>query len=169
MLNWRQNEENHVIKEVQSLGNKKSTQHGDRSPPRGLAAHLHPHHRSEDPKGTQQKPLLKHTPREIPTASATLAPHDVAKWEASLLLWPGPTNARMCSFHWTTDLRSHNQALALRPINSGCALSAAEPVPEQLHLCEQHLGTLSQCSATERPMWCPQRAGRLRTMGDRQR
>ena len=35
----------------------------------------------------------------------------------------GPTNARMCLFHWTTDLRSprkHNQtALALRPFNSG--------------------------------------------------
>ena len=84
---WRgKSEENHVTKEVQSLGTLKSTQHGEtRSPPRGLAAHLRRPHWGEDPKGTQEKPLLKHTSREISTASATLAPHDIAKMGGSSL------------------------------------------------------------------------------------
>ena len=71
--------------------------------------------------------------------------------------------------------RSHPQAQPDRlwrcdlSTQGRCAPSAAEPVPEQLHLCEQHLGALSHRSATGRPLWRPQGAGRLRIMGDRQR
>ena len=115
--------------------------------------------------------LLKRTPREIPTTCATPAPHDVARWgrggEGRVPLSLADT--RMCSFRWTTDLRSHPQAQpdGLWRTLARCAPSAAEPLPEQLHLREQHQGALSHRSAMGRPMWRPQ-AGRLRTMGDRQ-
>ena len=88
------------------------------------------------------KALLKHTPREIPTASGR-------KMVGSSLALAWATDARMCSFCWTTDLRSHPEAQPdglwrcdLSTLGR-CAPSANEPLPEQLHLCEQHLGALS--------------------------
>ena len=140
-----------ILNPEQSLRPKRATPHGEtRSPPRGLAAHLRRPHWGKDPKRTQQKLLLKRTPREIPTESAKLAPHNVARRRAPLFPWPGTT--RMCSFHWTNDLRcpispasTTRRALALRRATVGkCAPSAAEPLPEQLHLSGQHLGALMQ-------------------------